>query len=202
MTQTSSAWQSWRARVDLEEYDAKWQQMEAAGENPHGEVDFVCRFMPQLVLDAGCGTGRVTIELNRRGVICHGVDLDGDLLAVAHRKAPELTWTLCDLADLPAALPEAAFDVVVAAGNVFRFVEVSRQAQAVAGCAAQLAPGGRLIAGFQLGQPSPTLLDYDNWAAAAGLELEARFAGWSCEEFPRGAEYSAASYAVSVHRRT
>ena len=45
------------------DYDARWHHLEAAGHAIHGEADFVCRFSPVSVLDAGCGTGRVAIEL-------------------------------------------------------------------------------------------------------------------------------------------
>ena len=41
----------------------------------------------------------------------------------------------------------------------------------------------------------PTVAEYDEWCAAAGLELEARFASW--DEAPYGPD---ADYAVSVHR--
>ncbi len=41
------------------------------------------------VLDAGCGTGRVAIELARRGYETVGVDVDPDLLARARDKAPD-----------------------------------------------------------------------------------------------------------------
>ena len=60
------------------------------GENPHGEVDFVLRYQPSSVLDAGCGTGRVAIELARRGVDVAGTDLDGSMLTTAKGKAPKL----------------------------------------------------------------------------------------------------------------
>ena len=35
------------------------------------------------ILDAGCGTGRYTIELARRGYVVHGVDLSPDLIDIA-----------------------------------------------------------------------------------------------------------------------
>jgi ubiquinone/menaquinone biosynthesis C-methylase UbiE len=50
------------------------------------------------VLDAGCGTGRVAIELARRGIEIVGVDIDPGMLGSARRKAPELTWIEADLA--------------------------------------------------------------------------------------------------------
>src|SRR5688572_31109847 len=37
------------------------------------------------VLDAGCGTGRYSAELSRRGYIVHGVDLSPELIDVARR---------------------------------------------------------------------------------------------------------------------
>ena len=56
-------------------YDERWRRMEAAGVNPHGEADFVFSYGPRSVLDAGCGTGRVAIELARRGLDVVGTDL-------------------------------------------------------------------------------------------------------------------------------
>ena len=49
-------------------YDRRFQQLEAAGADVHGEAAFVASFTPSSVLDAGCGTGRVAIELARRGI--------------------------------------------------------------------------------------------------------------------------------------
>ena len=34
-------WSHWRKKVDLDDYDERWRQMAEAGENPHGEADFV-----------------------------------------------------------------------------------------------------------------------------------------------------------------
>ncbi len=59
-----------------------------------------------------------------------------------------------------------------------------------------LVPGGLLVAGFQLTTGRLTLERYDNYAAAAGLELVDRWASWDREPFHGG------DYAVSVHRLT
>ncbi len=183
-------WSRWREAVDLDAYDARWARMAAAGENPHGEADLVCRYRPSTVLDGGCGTGRVGIELARRGIAVLGVDADADMIAAARAKAPDLRWLAADLADLDR--PER-FDVVLLAGNVVPYVAAGRRAAAVAACARHLATGGRLVAGFQLQDGWPTLDEYDGWCT--GLALDDRFATWDGEPYAGGA------YAVSVHRR-
>ena len=150
------------------------------------------RFAPRSVLDAGCGTGRVAIELARRGVHAVGVDLDTGMLDTARRKDPQRQWICADLASLDL---EERFDVVVMAGNVMIFVEPGTEALVVARMAAHLLPGGHLIAGFQLGQ-TLGLEAYDAAAADAGLVAEARYATWDGDPFT-----PATRYAVSVHRR-
>src|SRR5262245_59743882 len=39
------------------------------------------------ILDAGCGTGRYSIELARRGYLVHGVDLSPDLIEIARHSS-------------------------------------------------------------------------------------------------------------------
>lgn len=188
-------------------YDEKFAQLAAAGTDVHGEAAFVhARTYPgSRVLDAGCGTGRVAIELARRGrAHVVGVDLDEGMLAIARAKAPELTWHLADLADLDLG---ETFDLVLAAGNVLVLLEPGTEAEVVRRLGAHLRPGGLLVAGFQLGGgtlPSGvelaeglSLPQYAALAADAGLELVERYAGWD------GADYPAVGpdYAVSVHRR-
>jgi SAM-dependent methyltransferase len=192
-TPGSAEWATWRERVDLDGYDRRWAQMAERGENPHGEADLVWRYRPASVLDAGCGTGRVGVELARRGLEVVGVDLDPDLLERARAKAPQLRWEVADLAGLDLG---RTFDVVVMAGNVVGFVAPEGRPAAVAGAAAHVAPGGRLISGCQLRGGWPTTDDYDAWCAAAGLELEERFATWDGD--PLG---PTPDYAVAVHRR-
>ncbi len=74
--------------------------MAARGESVHGEADLVTSLVPSgaAVLDAGCGTGRVAIELASRGYEVVGVDLDPAMLDLARAKAPELGWLQGDLA--------------------------------------------------------------------------------------------------------
>lgn len=190
---SSSRWN----RTDTDAYDEQWARLAAAGKDPHGEVAFVMQFAPSSVLDAGCGTGRVAIELANRGVDAMGTDLDGPMLEAARLKAPELTWEQGDLAALDLRDDDdkqLTFDIVVMPGNVMIFVTPGTEGAVLARCRAHLNAGGRVIAGFQLGRGFD-LDEYDRLAAVAGLGLEARFATWDGDPWVEGGDY-----AVSVHR--
>lgn len=183
-----------------DDYDARWTQMAAAGESVHGEADLVEACLRAeggtRVLDAGCGTGRVAIELAARGFAVVGADADPAMLASARAKAPDLPWIEADLAALDAAPGPAdgPFDLVVLAGNVMIFVTPGTEGAVLAGLVARLVPGGLLVAGFQLRPGWLTLAEYDRLAAGAGLDPVARFATWA------GDPYGGGDYAVSVHR--
>jgi SAM-dependent methyltransferase len=150
------------------------------------------------VLDAGCGTGRVAIELALRGMEVVGVDIDPGMLDTARRKAPGLTWVEADLGSV--ALYEAPgrqrrFDVVVMAGNVMIFLAPGSEGAVIARLARHLAPGGALVAGFQLLPGRLDLAMYDHLAGVAGLRLEERWATWERDPWVPGGDY-----AVSLHR--
>jgi SAM-dependent methyltransferase len=187
-----SNWEAWRQTVDLDGYDARWAKMVAGGENPHGEADFVCRYAPNSVLDGGCGTGRLGIELARRGIDVVGADVDADLLARAQAKAPNIDWHLVNLAAMNLG---RVFDLVALAGNVIPYADPADRADAIAACARHLSDGGRLVAGFSLRAGWPTLADYDAWCASAGLQLSERYATWQGDPFADG------DYAVSIHAK-
>ena len=174
-------------------YDDRWTQLAAAGQNVHGEADFVELLGPRSVLDAGCGTGRVAIELGRRGLDVVGVDLDASMLDQARAKAPGLSWLRADLADPQLDLGRR-FDVVVMAGNVMIYLAPGTEGRVVRAMARHLEPGGALVAGFQLERGRLDLPTYDALAADVGLTLAERFATWDREPFTGG------GYAVSVHR--
>jgi SAM-dependent methyltransferase len=165
--------------------------MAAEGHNIHGEADLVESLGPGSVLDAGCGTGRVAIELARRGIDVVGVDLDPAMLAGARDKAPDLPWVVADLAAVDLG---RTFDLVVLAGNVMIFLTPGTEAAVVANLARHLGPGGALVSGFQLQPGRLSVDDYDRACAAAGLDLEDRWATWDRVPFAAG------DYAVSVHR--
>ena len=193
MTDAASRWSAEPTVQRGADYDERWARMAAAGRSVHGEADFVCRYEPDTVLDAGCGTGRVAIELAARGIDVVGVDLDAAMLAEARTKAPSLNWVDGSIETI--AL-DREFDVVVMAGNVMIFVRPGSETTVVANLADHLASEGVLISGFQLDR-GYDLARYDADCAAAGLVLVERFATWDGSPFVAGG-----GYAVSVHRRT
>jgi len=174
------------------------EELGRRGADPGGEVSFVMSYVPESVLDVGCGTGRVAVELARRGVYVVGVERDASIDAAA-RLAEELREELpgarlefvrSDIAQLEAG----TFDVVLMAGNVPLPTPKGGAAALVAGAARHVRRGGLLIAGLQLDGPA-SLASHDRQCAAAGLEPTERWAGWDREPFAGG------PFAVSVHRR-
>jgi SAM-dependent methyltransferase len=188
-----------RDGFDGERYQARFDALAATGADVHGEASFVMGYAPESALDAGCGTGRVALELARRGVHVVGADRDASMIAVARRLGQELQAELpamqvrfveSDLAELDAG---GTFDVVVMAGNVPLFTPKGTERRLVAGAARHVHANGVLIAGFQLDR-GYSLQRYDLHCAAAGLELAERFGTWDRTPLAGG------DYAVSVHR--
>ena len=193
----STRWQN-SDRPRGQDYDERWQRLAATGVGVHGEADLIESLLRESggsrVLDAGCGTGRVAIELAARGFSVVGIDADPSMLRTARDKAPQLRWIEADLVDTDAHLDET-FDVVALPGNVMIFLERGTEGAVLAQMAARVAAGGLVVAGFQLNTGRLTTDRYDELAAAAGLQLVDRWATWDREPFSGG------DYAVSLHRR-
>lgn len=173
--------------------EERLRQLESSGGSRHGEADLVHSLEPATVLDAGCGTGRVAVELARRGVAVVAVDVDPSMLAKARAASDEVEWVEADLTTLDLA---KTFDVVVMAGNVPLFTPPGTEGALVRRAAAHVAAGGCLVAGFQLDR-GYRLSDYDGECRAAGLVLSSRWSTWEGDSF----DPTDGAYAVSVHHR-
>jgi SAM-dependent methyltransferase len=183
-------------------YADRFEAMAARGEDVHGEAGLVAGMLApgSTVLDAGCGTGRVGRRLHELGYTVVGVDADDRMVDVARRRSPGPRWEVADLAELDLG---ESFDLVVMAGNIVPFLPAGSLGRAMRRIGSHLVEGGAVVCGYGLdaenvpkGVPLVPLADYDAACEAAGLHLEERFDGWD------GAPYTAAGYAVSVHRRT
>jgi SAM-dependent methyltransferase len=181
-----------RRGFDGSAYQARFDALADQGFDVHGEASLVRSLGPTSVLDAGCGTGRVAIELARQGVDVVGVDVDPSMIAEARGRSPGLEWVESDLASLDLG---RRFDVVVLAGNVPLFCPPPARRDLVRACAAHVAPAGWLVAGFQLDR-GYSLAAYDEACGDAGLQLVQRWSTWDRQPFAAGG-----NYAVSVQGR-
>ncbi|CAA9419918.1 MAG: hypothetical protein AVDCRST_MAG35-1923 [uncultured Quadrisphaera sp.] len=183
-------------------YAERFDRAAAGGADLHGEADLVAHLLGPggSVLDAGCGTGRVAIELAARGYDCVGVDVSASMLAVARERGPAVEWHCEDLARLELG---RVFDVVLSAGNVIPLLAAGTEPEVVRRLAAHVAPEGLLVAGFGLDaahlplEHAPVDLPaYDRWCSDAGYVLDQRWSTWDRTAWDGG------GYAVSVHRRS
>ena len=101
----------------FENYAKKYDE-EVYTQGTAGECDFIEAELgfdrSKKILDIGCGTGRHSIELTKRGYNVVGVDLSASQLARAREKTAEqglrIDFLLCDARNLPF---ESEFDCAV-----------------------------------------------------------------------------------------
>lgn len=99
------------------------------------------------VLDAGCGTGRLAVEIARRrpDLQVHGIDLEPGMIevAAAHAEQENLTsrvrFTVADLASLP--LAPGSVDMVISTASLHHWADVGA---VVASLGRVLRPDGRM----------------------------------------------------------
>jgi trans-aconitate 2-methyltransferase len=100
-----------------DEYQARFDALAATGTDVHGEADLVRSYGPTRVLDAGCGTGRVTQLLLERLPRGHVIAVDSaPSMVAAAREAlgDRATVMLSDLTELELDEPvDAAFSNAV-----------------------------------------------------------------------------------------
>lgn len=113
------------------------------------EVDFVVDVLglePGMrLLDAGCGPGRHSLELGRRGISVVGVDMSPDFIALARADAGDLPVEFHE-ADVRSLDYRDEFDAVICLcqGGFGLLGGDDRELDVVSGFAAALKPGGRL----------------------------------------------------------
>jgi SAM-dependent methyltransferase len=107
------------------------------------------------LLDAGCGTGRYSVELARRGYAVHGVDASADLINVAnlsvHEERGSLSFAVGDILERPAD----RYDAILCRGVLNDFIEDVDRASVLGAFSRALRPGGVL------------LLDVREWESSA-----------------------------------
>ncbi|MYS87574.1 class I SAM-dependent methyltransferase [Embleya scabrispora] len=100
------------------------------------------------VADVGCGTGRITAHLRELGLDVFGIDLSPGMIAVARREHPDLRFEVGSMTDLD--LPDGSLAGLVAWYSIIH-VPVEQLPGVFAEFHRVLAPGGRLLLAFQVG---------------------------------------------------
>ncbi|MBW6435169.1 class I SAM-dependent methyltransferase [Actinoplanes hulinensis] len=100
------------------------------------------------ILDAGCGSGRLSRYLVGRGILAEGVDLSPGMIARARKESPELAFSVASLTGLP--FPDDAFPGVMLWYSIIH-TPPAGQDRIFAEAARVLRPGGHLLVGFQHG---------------------------------------------------
>lgn len=112
-----------------------------------------------LVLDVGCGTGRLLPYLAARGLNPRGVDLSPGMVRVARRENPDFAFEIADVRALP--LDNACLDGVVAWYSLMYLAPEQRQ-RAFSELARVVRSGGYLATAFKAA---------DNGARRSGQSL-------------------------------
>ena len=107
------------------------------------------------LLDAGCGTGRYSIELSRRGYVVHGIDASPELIAEAKRAAGTCPGSASFSVGNILTLPAGGYDAILCRGVLNDFVADSDRNDVFVAFARALRPAGVLI------------LDVREWEATA-----------------------------------
>lgn len=205
MTRQRDRWAELTGGHAGEEYARRFARLAGSGHDIHGEAAFCAALLTPAarVLDAGCGTGRISTRLAELGHHCTGVDVDPSMLAVARRDAPTQEWLHGDLAHLDTLGLKPGFDLALAAGNVIPLLAPGTEPAVIRQLATALRPGGLLVTGMGLDaahlplpEPPLTLTEFDDWCTEAGLTLRQRYATWDSDPYADGC-----GYAVSVHAR-
>jgi SAM-dependent methyltransferase len=108
-------------------------------------LDLLAAAPGETILDIGCGTGHQAASVAAIGAQVIGTDSDESMIEAARRAHPGVTFALADAQDaaaLQAAAGPTTYDAVFSNAALHW---MPRQDDVVAGIAALLRPGGRLV---------------------------------------------------------
>ncbi len=169
-------------------YIDRFRTLAADGADLEGEARLLDAMAERgsAILDAGCGTGRLSGALHRRGHRVVGVDADAKLVAAAQADHPGPTYAVADLSVLDL---DETFDLVVCAGNVMVFLAPGSEHAVLERLRDHTRPGGRIVIGFRREEHYP-YSRFNEELRVAGLTLEHRFATWSLDPFTPESDFA------------
>lgn len=142
----------------------------------------------RMVLDVGCGIGRISAALEREVRFIVGLDISQEMLRLARERAPRAGLVRVGGRDL-SALRDEAFDLALVVDAMPYAVEAGLECVLVAELARVLRPGGDLIVlnWAYRGDIGRNIADCRALAAKAGLDVlsagERPFTRWDGTEF-------------------
>ena len=94
----------------------------------------------ESILDLGCGTGHLTAEIAKAGTMVVGVDSSGDMVRIASKNFPDITFIEADARTLSLKEP---VDAVFSNAVLHWIKEAGKVLDSIVGC---LKPSGRIVA--------------------------------------------------------
>jgi SAM-dependent methyltransferase len=120
------------------------------------------------ILEVGCGTGRVSLQLARQQLDAVGLDNSSQMLEIAQRKSDALTNVRWVAADMRSFDLDQKFDLVIIPGHSFQFMlSIADQLSCLCSIRRHLAKDGTLVVHVNN--------DDLNWLAAAAADQEQTF---------------------------
>lgn len=170
-------------------YVERFRQLAAEGADLEGEARLVDAMVSpgSRILDAGCGTGRLSAGLHGRGHDVVGVDVDPVLVEAARSEHPGPRFEVGDLSELDLGVRD--FDLAVCAGNVMVFVAPGSERSVLERLRDHVKPGGRLVLGFRREEVYP-YERFDEDVREADLTLEHRFSSWHLDPFTEDSDFA------------
>jgi SAM-dependent methyltransferase len=170
-------------------YAEHFREMVANSEDVEGEARFLDAVVPpgSSILDAGCGQGRTSGALHRRGHRVVGIDIDPVLIAAARHDNPGPDYHVCDLLTLDVLEEAELFDAAISAGNVITYVAPNTQVEVLSSIRRYLKPDAPYVLGFHTERYRPT--DFVKDASAAGFTVELQFSTWDLRPWHDDADF-------------
>jgi SAM-dependent methyltransferase len=127
-------------------YDLDWRRWS----RPHAAfiLDLLAKrwINPARILDLGCGTGSLCIDLAGHGHAALGIDISPEMIRLAEAKAGALGSAAFEIQDMRVLTVDDKFDLAAAVGDALNYLatpaELSAVLRRVAGV---LKPGGLLV---------------------------------------------------------
>ena len=132
--------------------DQEVQSYDEAVPDWPGEINFYRTLAGEVrgrggsILEVGCGTGRVALQLAQEGISIVGMDLSPAMLAIARQKGQGLANIRWVQGDMQAFDLGERFDLILIPGHSFQFMLTPADQIACLTCIQHhLKPGGKLV---------------------------------------------------------